>query len=228
MMRSRGQTKTINGFTLIELIITLAILTVLSLGVIPLVQTSIKRQREQHLREVLRDMREAIDAFHRDTVAMQCMGAGAGTGLPASGADGGSGGGGVVPNPNPQLGKNSPYIDPRSKVVIADCTIFGVDNPDHYPPDLETLVKGVKISPRGTQLTGGVNGPDPLKTTEELTKKKVYLREIPVDPITGRAEWDLRSNYDAANASNWGGENVFDVRSKAKGKALNGENYSDW
>ena len=39
-------------------------------------------------------------------------------------------------------------LDPRSKVVISDCTIFGIDNPDHYPPDLETLVEGVNVIPR--------------------------------------------------------------------------------
>jgi len=45
---------------------------------------------------------------------------------------------------------------------------------------------------------------------------------------TGNNEWDLRSCYDAADSGSWGGENVFDVRSKSKDKALNGENYSDW
>lgn len=220
-----GNSSARGGFTLVELVITLAVLTVLSLGVIPLVQTSVKREREQRLRETLRDMRTAIDEFHRDTIGMQCVGAGAGTGLPPSG-------GGTTPPVagvgNQAMRPGTTYMDPRSKVVIADCTIFNVDNPDHYPPDLDTLVKGVKISPRGNTVVGGVNGPDPLKATDELEKKKVYLREVPVDPITGKAEWELRSNYDAPDATAWGGENVFDVRSKAKGTALNGEKYSDW
>jgi general secretion pathway protein G len=59
-------------------------------------------------------------------------------------------------------------------------------------------------------------------------KKKVYLRSLPLDPITGKAEWDMRSCYDSADSTSWGGENVFDVRSKSKGTALNGEKYSDW
>ncbi|HVG38132.1 MAG TPA: prepilin-type N-terminal cleavage/methylation domain-containing protein, partial [Pyrinomonadaceae bacterium] len=87
-----GNSSARNGFTLIELVITLAVLTVLSLGVIPLVQTSVQRQREQRLREILRDMRAAIDEFHRDTIGMQCVGAGAGAGLPP--ASGGPGPGG--------------------------------------------------------------------------------------------------------------------------------------
>jgi general secretion pathway protein G len=60
------------------------------------------------------------------------------------------------------------------------------------------------------------------------TKTKVYMRGLPVDPITGKAEWDLRSVYDTPDAGSWGGENVFDVRSKSRETALNGEKYSDW
>jgi len=121
-------------------------------------------------------------------------------------------------------------IDPRSKVVISDCTIFGVDNPDHYPPDLDTLVTGVNVMPRGAGLAGGMGNPQ-VKATEVgqmSTKQKVYLRGVPIDPMTGKAEWDLRSSYDAADSNSWGGENVFDVRSKSKEAALNGEKYSDW
>jgi general secretion pathway protein G len=51
---------------------------------------------------------------------------------------------------------------------------------------------------------------------------------LPIDPMTGKADWELRSCYDAHDATSWGGENVFDVRSKSKETALNGEKYSDW
>jgi general secretion pathway protein G len=46
--------------------------------------------------------------------------------------------------------------------------------------------------------------------------------------MTGKADWEFRSSYDAPDAGSWGGENIFDVRSKSKEKALNGETYSDW
>ena len=121
--------------------------------------------------------------------------------------------------------------DPRSRVVISDPTIFGVDNPDRYPPDLETLVNGVNVIPRGGDAQGrgvqGVNATDVGKS-ELSTKKKIYLRAIPIDPMTGKADWDLRSCYDAADAGSWGGENVFEVFSKSTETALNGEKYSDW
>jgi general secretion pathway protein G len=198
------------GFTLIELVITITILTILTLGVVPLLKLSVKRQKEDQLRAVLRQVRTAIDEFRRDTVDMQCVGATATAVNPA-------------PPPNPT-------VDPRSKVKISDCTIFGVDNPDKYPPDLETLVNGVNVVPRAGALGGrGDINVDATKVGGELaTKKKVYLRSIPIDPMTGEANWDLRSCYDSPDSDSWGGENVFDVRSKSKGTALNGEKYSDW
>src|ERR1700745_3972312 len=58
-----------SGFSLIELVITVAVLAILTLGVIPLVQVSAKRQKEQQLHEALREMREAIDQFHREALA---------------------------------------------------------------------------------------------------------------------------------------------------------------
>lgn len=184
------------GFTLIELVITVTVMTILTLGVIPLMKLSVKRQKEEQLRAALRQMRSAIDEFHRDTAQMVCT--------------------------TTQGGPPPGYVDPRSKVVISDCTIFGVDNIDRYPPDLDILVGGVNVIPR--MQTQGSGGPLPQLST----KKKVYLRAIPVDPMTGEAEWEFRSCYDSADSGSWGGENVFDVRSKSKDKALNGDKYSDW
>jgi general secretion pathway protein G len=195
------------GFTLIELVISITVMTILTLGVVPLVKVSIKRQREQQLRETLRAIRTAIDEFHRDTANMNCTG---GTAVVTGGAP--------------------VFVDPRSRVMISDCTIFGVDNFDRYPPDLDTLVNGVNVIPR----TGSVSGAGDIRVKatdvggQLSTKKKVYLRALPIDPVTGKAEWDLRSSYDAADTDSWGGENLFDVRSKSTGTALNGEKYSDW
>ncbi len=191
--RSRG------GFTLVELIITLTILSILTLGVMPLVRTSFKRQREQRLREALSEMRAAIDDFHRDVIGGPC-----------------------APNFT-TTGPPTPYFDPRSRVVITDCAeLSKVDNPDRYPTKLEMLVDGINIAPRSANGSIGGGG------ATVSTTKKIYLRRIPIDPMTSEAEWDLRSCYDAADASSWGGENVFDVRSKSNDTALNGEKYSEW
>lgn len=75
-----------------------------------------------------------------------------------------------------------------------------------YPPDLETLVNGVDIQ----------------------GKKVRFLRRIPVDPMTGATEWGLRSTQDDPKSSSWGGQNVFDVYTKAQGTALDGTKYEAW
>jgi general secretion pathway protein G len=60
-----------NGFSIIELIIAVTILSILTGAAIPLVQTTVKRERESQLREALRDMRRAIDAYKRYTELSQ-------------------------------------------------------------------------------------------------------------------------------------------------------------
>lgn len=78
-----------------------------------------------------------------------------------------------------------------------------------YPPDLQTLVDGVPVK-------GMAKG------------KYKYLRKIPIDPMTGSADWGLRAMQDDPDSKSWGGENVFDVYSKSQGTALNGTQYGDW
>jgi general secretion pathway protein G len=76
----------------------------------------------------------------------------------------------------------------------------------NYPPDLESLVNGVDVQ----------------------DKKVKFLRRIPLDPMTGTAEWGLRSNQDDTDSDSFGGQNVFDVHSKSNGTALDGTKYSTW
>ena len=77
---------------------------------------------------------------------------------------------------------------------------------DNYPPDLDTLVKG-----------------------EDVAGKKLrFLRRIPIDPMTGKAEWGMRSMQDDPTSESWDEQNVFDVYSKSQGIALDGTKYKDW
>ena len=62
----------------------------------------------------------------------------------------------------------------------------------------------------------------------QIDKKLKLLRRIPVDPMTGEAEWGLRSRQDEPDSDSWGGENVFDVYSLSNGVGLNGVPYREW
>lgn len=146
------------GLTLVELIFTVAIISILSLAALPLARVSIKRDKELDLRRALREVREAIDR----------------------------------------------YKDASDRGFIE--VKFGSDG---YPPDLETLVKGV------TQLNA-------------VDKKLRFLRRIPKDPMTGTTEWGLRSSQDSPDSTSYGGQNVYDIYSKSTATALDGSKYSDW
>ena len=76
-----------------------------------------------------------------------------------------------------------------------------------YPPDLETLVKGVDT---------------------QAGKKIRFLRSIPIDPMTKSTEWGMRSMQDDPDSDSWGGQSVFDVYTKSQGTALDGTKYKDW
>jgi general secretion pathway protein G len=78
-----------------------------------------------------------------------------------------------------------------------------------YPKDLQTLVEGVNL-------------------IGQVTKKAKFLRRIPVDPMTGKAEWGLRSFQDEPDSTSWGGQDVYDVYSLSSGKAIDGTYYRDW
>jgi len=78
-----------------------------------------------------------------------------------------------------------------------------------YPKDLDILVEGVELA-----------------TAKE--RRLRFLRRIPLDPMTGRADWGLRSVQDDPKSTSWGGQNVFDVYSRSNGVAINGTRYAEW
>ena len=80
---------------------------------------------------------------------------------------------------------------------------------DGYPPEIEVLYEGVELA---------------NKSDGEVR----FLRKLPVDPMTGEAEWGLRSTEDDWDSNSWDGRNVFDVYSESDAVGLNGIPYSQW
>jgi len=54
------------GLTLIELLVTLVILSILAAAALPYAEVTLRREKELELRQALRDIRTALDAFHDD------------------------------------------------------------------------------------------------------------------------------------------------------------------
>jgi general secretion pathway protein G len=159
--RRTGTNRRTGGFTLLELILTIAVLSIITAAAIPIARNAVQRQREVELRRALRELRTAIDRYKRAYDA------------------------GIL-----------------SRLETSAET-------DGYPPNLDVLVNGVPLA----------GSPD---------RKIRFLRRIPVDPMTGRAEWGLRSTQDEPTARSWGGQNVFDVYSLSEGTALDGTRYREW
>src|SRR6201986_4252479 len=109
-----------SGLTLVELIVTVAILAILASAIVPLARFRAKREKERQLRYDLWQMRDAIDRY-KDAA------------------------------------------DRNAFTTKVDSM--------NYPPDLDTLVNGVDVQ----------------------GKKLKFLRSIPVDPMSGKAEWGERS-----------------------------------
>lgn len=156
-----GRTCPEAGMTLVELVVSCAILMLLSTAALPIARWTAYRERERELRRDLLQMRQAIDRY-KDL------------------ADHGQ--------------------------IRVDQTTGG------YPPDLETLIKGVPL----------------ISTTGAQGKKIRFLRSIPIDPMTKQADWGLRSVEDDPDSTTWGGKDVFDVYSRSTETAMDGTKYSDW
>ena len=84
-----------------------------------------------------------------------------------------------------------------------------------YPPDLESLVEGVELMATG-------------EDEEDAIRQMKFLRRLPIDPMTGEADWGLRSYQDDSDSRFWGGENVYDVFSRSEGVTIDGSRYRDW
>jgi general secretion pathway protein G len=207
--------------TLLELILTTGILLVLSTAAIPMFRITIQHRKESELRYDLREMRNAIDRYKDDAdknlirteVGSQnyppdlqtlvdgvtvSAGGGGAGGISASALAGASGTGQFGSAGTPQLGAG----------------------------------QAGGASPFGQGAAGGIpslgSTGNAGQAASDTPSKVRYLRKIPVDPMTGKPDWGLRSVQDDPDSTSWGGSNVFDVYSQSQATASDGTKYSDW
>ena len=134
------------AMTLIELIVCTVIIGILSATALPISRNYVRRQKENLLRERLRDMRTAIDRYH-------------------------------------------------DRKLIED---KNTDYHQCFPSSLQELID------------------------------KRFLRRIPIDPMTEKADWTVRSTTDDPGAMISDGVNVFDVQSSSNEIDAKGVPYSSW
>ena len=101
----------------------------------------------------------------------------------------------------------------KYKDAVDQGQIGGTDNQlgsEGYPPDLETLVEGVTAA------------------GDASARKLKFLRRIPIDPMTGKREWGMRSCKQDPDSMSWDHLHVFDVHTLSQGVDLDGTPYSMW
>lgn len=160
-----GLSKTTSGgFSLVELLVVVAMTSILAAVAMPLAELSHQRGKEESLRRALREIRSALDDYKR---------------------------------------------------LADDGRIERIAGDSGYPPNLATLVEGVKDarSPTGARL--------------------YFLRKLPRDPMVDDPAWAaadtwmLRS-YASSPGDPQPGTDVFDVRSRSAALGLDGTPHKTW
>jgi len=134
------------ALTLLELIVCTVIIGILSATALPVAKNFVRRQKENLLRENLKEMRKAIDRFY------------------------------------------------EKKSMATP----GLEDAQYYPASLDELVENR------------------------------FLRRIPVDPFTEKADWQTRSSTDEPGSAISNRQNLFDVYSATTESDSKGQPYASW
>ena len=228
------------GLTLVELIVAFTILLILSTMALPVARVKVQRDKEHRLRAALTEMREAIDRY-KDAVDQGIIteedpdnhGYPPSLELLVEGIEANAGGAGLgadqlggVPGMNNGGAQSRGTMDNRTSANQRGGA-FGSQRQGQ--PNSRTSGSGFGAR-TGIETGSGFGARTGVETgsDEEESAKIRFLRRIPIDPMTGRPEWGMRSVSDPPEAMTWGGDNVFDVYSLSLGSSLDGEPYSEW
>ncbi len=164
------------GTTLLELMITTVVISILAGAALPVATVSVRRRQEIELRRGLRDIRIALDTYHR-----VC--------LSATGAPGGSG-----PAPN----------QANASQAGQSVTFVPEDDPDRscWPKDLEILIEGVETNIPGFNLRFLRRMPqDPFNKGDEDFDQMGWRLRSTTDKPEGNLSWDRKNVFDVGSGS---------------------------
>jgi general secretion pathway protein G len=196
------------GFTLIELVVTLALVGIMAMVAVPLYEVTAIRMKEMELRTALRQIRTALDAYKDAADSGKIQKDPSDSGYPpdlkvlVEGVDAAQNAG--------SLGSASSLASSTAKI----------GTPNTGPGNSSTS-NGTTTSAAGDSTSS--NGPSRL----------VFLRQIPRDPFTPdpslppEEQWDTRS-YGSPPSDPQPGKDVYDVMSKSTATGSNGIAYKDW
>jgi len=195
------------GFTLIELVVTLVLVSVLALVSVPLYEVTVTHAKESELRHALREIRDALDAYKLATD----------TGVVAKDV----GTSGFPPNLRTLVEGVDTVATPMSGSSLAN-------NPGAF-----NGAPGMNAAPGA----GGGAAPPPAAAASAnaatVPAHMVFLRQIPRDPffedqsVAPELQWNVRA-YGAMPGDFSGGADVYDVSSKSEAIGRNGIAYKDW
>ena len=221
----RATLSSIAGLTLIELILACSILLILSSAAMPIARITVKRQKEAELRRDLREMRNAIDRYKDAADKNQIRTEVGSQGYPPDLQT-------LVDGVTVSVGGNTGGISASALAGASSTGQFGSAGTSSFGPGATTGATS-GTSSFGPGATGGTSplGSSASQVGQAMstTPSKVrFLRKIPVDPVTGKADWGLRAVQDDPDSTSWGGSNVFDVYSQSTGASIDGTKYADW
>jgi len=215
--RSPGGVPADRGFTLIELVVTLTLVSVLAMVAVPLYEVTVTRSKESELRSALREIRTALDAYK-------------------SAADSGviSKGIGDSGYP-PSLKTLVEGVDTIATPVSGNGGVNNTNttNTNGSPGFGASGFGGGGIVSGSVQSGSPQSGSPASSSVDSIPSHMVFLRQVPRDPffedqtVPPDQQWNLRA-YGALPGDFSGGADVYDVTTKSTAIGLNGIAYKDW
>ena len=125
----------------------------------------------------------------------------------------------------------SRFIGPYCQKAKTTCQKIAGE--DGYPRAIESIltVEFVDETPGKASAKTDKSDSDDSDNDEEkapVKERRVYLRKIPVDPMTQTDNWAFRCYEDPPDSPDWCGKDIYDVYSRSAAIGQNGIPYNRW